>query len=66
MPSSCPGAIEAFILELVEPPEQPVPMVNLTGPRVSPMCSFIIITVSLIETRLELSDESVMLFCAMR
>ena len=31
-PSSCPGAMEAFMFELIEPPEQPVPMVNLTGP----------------------------------
>src|ERR1700754_4874879 len=61
MPSRLPGMIEAFMLELIEPPEQPVPMVNLIGPYRSPIRSFIIITVSDMLTRFELSEESVML-----
>jgi hypothetical protein len=61
MPSSCPGAIDAFIFELIPPPEQPVPNVYLIGPQLSVMCSFIIITVSAIMTRFELREESVML-----
>ena len=31
-PSSNPGLIDAFMCELIEPPEQPVPIVNLIGP----------------------------------
>ena len=64
MPSSCPGAIDAFMFELIEPPEQPLPMVNLISPYRSAMCSFIIITVSAISGRFELVAESVMLLAA--
>ena len=32
MPSRLPGMIEALVFELIDPPEQPLPMVNLIGP----------------------------------
>ena len=32
MPSSSPGAMDAFMLALIEPPEQPLPIVYRMAP----------------------------------
>ncbi len=60
-PSSSPGKIDAAVFCWIEPPEQPLPATYFTSPYASTMCSFIIINVSVISTRFESYNESVML-----